>query len=119
MDDRLPNLTTEIFSFRSFADAQRARDALAGQGFEAGALHLRSIADEAGPVQGNFVSGNGRPADNRAPAGVIGSGEAPYPKNFNPVVDRGSELLEVLVHSDEERRKAHEVAAACGGVEPA
>ena len=106
------NLTTEIFSFRSLADAQRARDALAGQGFGKDALHLRSIADEAGPVQGNFVSGNGRPADPGAPQGVIGSGDEPYPKNFDPVVDRGSQLLEVEVRSDEERRRAHE-AAAC------
>lgn len=113
------NLTTEIFSFRSLADAQRARDALAQCGFEAGALHLRSIADEAGPVQGNFVSGDGRPADGGPQDGVIGSGDEPYPKNFERVVDRGSELLEVEVHSDEERRKAHDVAAAHGGVEPA
>ena len=112
------NLTTEVFSFRSLAEAERARAALLEQGFAKDALHLRSIADEAGPVQGNFVSGNGRPADPEAPVGVIGSGQEPYPKNFNPVVDRGSQLLEVETHSDEQRRQAHDIAAAHGGVEP-
>ena len=113
------NLTTAVFSFGTLAEAQRARDALLEQGFGKDALHLRSIADEAGPVQGNFVSGNGRPADSQAPVGVIGSGQEPYRKNFNPVVDRGSQLLEVEAHSDEDRRKARDIAAANGGVEPA
>lgn len=41
--------------FDSFSIAHQARDALLAAGIDASAIHLRTLEDDGGPVQGNFV----------------------------------------------------------------
>jgi hypothetical protein len=46
---------TLVRIYNSFSNAQRAREALLGSGFSPASVHLDSTADEAGPVDGNFI----------------------------------------------------------------
>jgi hypothetical protein len=52
----MQNAVVRIFDV--FERAQRARDALLNEGFDAGDILVSVANDEAGPVQGNFTVGN-------------------------------------------------------------
>jgi hypothetical protein len=91
-------------SFERFEDAGAARDALLTAGLAAGAVQLRVSDDEAGPVEGNFLVGNGRTEHGRPPGGVLAGAEVPYQENFRKVVPRGVHLLSVQL--DDEGRQA-------------
>lgn len=99
-----------IRSFERFEDALQARDSLITGGMPAGAVQLRVIEDEAGPVEGNFVSGNGRTSDGKTPAmGVLAGGDIPYDSNFANTVSRGVHLLIVEAADDTQRQQAESV----------
>lgn len=107
-----------IRSFDTFDAAQAARQALVQAGVPPGQLELRVIDDEAGPVQGNFVIGNGITTEGRPPQGVLAGGEVPYEPNFARLVNRGVHLL--LVHPGDgiDQDHAEQVLAQQGGVDP-
>jgi hypothetical protein len=81
-------------SFESFEAAQAVRTALIDAGLSADAVRIDVREDEAGPVEGNFMSGNGRGPSVTGP-GVVPdvSPKVPYETNFAKVVTRGVYLL--------------------------
>jgi hypothetical protein len=52
---RLTMEHTLVRSYDRFSEAEKARDALLGSGFPSSCVHLDSMLDEAGPVEGNAV----------------------------------------------------------------
>jgi hypothetical protein len=96
-------------TFGRFEDASSARDALVAAGLPPSAVAFRVIEDEAGPVEGNFVAGNGRTESGRTPArGILVGSEIPYDKNFADTVSRGGHLL--LVEPADEQQRAQALA---------
>ena len=85
-----------VQSFDRLDEAERARDALIASGFDQTSVHLDAREDEAGPVQGNFTVGDGKPY----------AGEDGYDRNFRKVESRGAILLRVEVASAEEQATA-------------
>jgi hypothetical protein len=85
-----------VVTFDRLDDAEAARERLIGAGFAAASIHLASREDEAGPVQGNFTVGDGRPDTHGNP----------YELNYEDVVQRGTLLMTVDVESDARRSEA-------------
>src|SRR5947209_5699400 len=83
--------TPLIHSFQSLDDADAARAALLDAGVPADAIELRVINDEAGPVEGNFLVGNG--LDQRESQRQDTDDPNPYKANFQNAVTRGVFLL--------------------------
>ena len=82
-----------VRSFSSYEACCAAREAVIAAGVSAEAVELRVIDDEAGPVEGNFLVGNGRRMHDSPPAAVKTGPEVPYDSNFRHVVRRGAYLL--------------------------
>ena len=105
-------------TFESFDTAQQARDALLAAGLQASQLSLEATADEAGPVEGNFLVGNGRDAGDETPDQPLPSGADPiYQRNFQRTVDRGSYRLVVEVSDTKQRDAASQVLDRFGGID--
>ena len=118
-------------SFDSFEHAEAARTALLAAGVAPGTIRVEVLQDEAGPVEGNFLVGNGRPtagADSLIAPG--GGPDAPYEHNLSKVITRGVYLL-VVDTVEPTRRPSMEallaqspgldvrgVARGAGGAEP-
>ena len=107
--------TPLICSFERFEDAELARARVLAQGLPAAAVALRVIDDEAGPVEGNFVSGNGRPERSSPPDAVVTGGVIPYERNFARTVSRGVVLLSVDVGDGAQRQRLATLLAGHGG----
>lgn len=105
-------MQTMLRTFEAYAHAQQAREALLGTGFSPEAVRLESIDDEAGPVEGNFVIGNGRGVNDESPA------QPDYCSNFERTVERGVHLLVIAVQDDAQRRRVDELVSPLGGVDP-
>ena len=90
-----------IRSFSSLEEATAAQAALLADGVDAQAVELRVIDDEAGPVEGNFVIGNGRTAHGGPPGGIRTGPQVPYEENFQDSVHRGGFLLIVSVAQEQ------------------
>lgn len=103
--------------FERFADAEHARSALLAAGFEPASVHLSALEDEAGPVEGNFVAGNGRTARGRT--GVLRSPtddqDQPYELNYAEVVYRGVHVLAIDADDEERRRLGADILDGLGG----
>lgn len=99
---------TLLRSFARFEDARSARDQLVAAGLPASAVEVRSLEDEAGPVEGNFAIGNGRVAR--------GSRDA-YDLNFAPA-SQGTNLLVVEVEDHALRDRAESMLEGLGGTDP-
>lgn len=112
-------MATCLFSFSNLADAQSARDSLVDAGFPPECIRLRSASDEAGPVEGNFVIGNGRTAQGTEPARTVTGGDEPYDRNLARQVDHGTQLMEADVASATDARRALALAQEYGGVDVA
>jgi len=118
-------------SFDSFEHAEAARAALVDAGVPTEAVRIEVLQDEAGPVEGNFLVGNGRPTAGAASRAAPGGGpDAPYEHNLSKVITRGVYLL-VVDTVDPARRASMEallanspgldvrgVAREAGGAEP-
>ncbi|AKJ27517.1 hypothetical protein [Caldimonas brevitalea] len=109
-----------VRSYDDFSAAEAAREALLQSGFPAEAVHLTVRDDEAGPVEGNFVAGNGK----RGPTGWIdalkGFGtdkDYTYEHNFADSVQRGVYLLTVDADDDQLRSLAGDILARSGAVD--
>jgi len=100
-----PNIRT----FSSFEDATAAQQALASAGVPRDLMEVRVLDDEAGPVQGNFIVGNGATTHGGAPGGVRTGPEVPYEQNFREVVRRGAYML--VVQAPESNERALELEA--------
>jgi hypothetical protein len=97
--------------FDRYEDAEQARSALLAAGFASDQVRLQCNEDEAGPVEGNFLVGNGRRGGR---AGGVSSrsaehGDLPYELNYDHPELRGLNLLLLDVPSDEQRRRAEEI----------
>lgn len=108
-----------IRSFSSLEEASAARDAVVARGIDRDAVELRVLEDEAGPVEGNFLVGNGRTLDGGRPGAVKGGPDIPYEDNFRDVVRRGSCLLVVNVLNDSSRQAATAALEPFEGTTPA
>ena len=102
--------------FDRYEDAEQARSALLAAGFGPGQVRLQCNEDEAGPVEGNFLVGNGRRAGR---GGGVSSraadhGDLPYELNFDHPELRGLNLLLLDVLGDEQRVRAEEVLGGFG-----
>jgi hypothetical protein len=97
-------------SFARFEDLEAARAQLLAAGLAPEAVQVRVVDDEAGPVEGNFVSGNGRMAPGgRATADVKTGAAVDYARNFAATAARGAHLLVVAAADDAQRVRAVEV----------
>lgn len=107
-----------IRSFGSLEAATAARQALLDAGVAPEQAELRVIEDEAGPVEGNFVIGNGVTTEGRPPRGVLVGGEVPYGPNFARTVARGVHLLLVHGLTAAQREQAEALLLTHGGTDP-
>ena len=110
-----------IYSFPRLEDAVAARNSLLSAGVDPVEMEIRVIADEAGPVEGNFLVGNGRDArDDTAETGNQGGPDAPpYAANFTDVGTRGLHLLVVGPEDQQVLDRAAAVLRDSGGVDAA
>lgn len=99
---------TLLRSFARFEDARSARDRLVAAGLPPSAIEVRSLEDEAGPVEGNFAIGNGRLAR--------GSRDA-YHLNFADA-SQGTNLLVVEAEDEAQRDQAVATLDGLGGTDP-
>ncbi len=105
-------------TFDDFDTATQARDALLAAGLQASQLNLQATGDEAGPVEGNFLVGNGRDAGDETPPEPLPSGADPiYHRNFHRTVNRGTCRLVVEVRDASQRDTANQVLDRFGGVD--
>jgi hypothetical protein len=102
-----------IRSFSSFDEACAAREALVGAGVPREHAQVRVLDDEAGPVEGNFLVGNGRTAHGGFRAAVMTEPEVSYDDNFRNVVRRGAYLL--IVEGAADRTDADAIGAVLAG----
>ena len=102
--------------FDRYEDADHARSALLAYGLDTVQVRLQSNEDEAGPVEGNFLVGNGRRSGRGAGVSRSGAehGDLPYERNFGRPELRGLHLLLVDVPVDEQRRAAEEILEGFG-----
>jgi hypothetical protein len=109
-----------IFVFDDFAQAQRAREALLEAGWDESQVGFDAGEDEAGPVQGNFVSGNidtdTGPIE-RAFNAAIGADNHTYAGNYDKTGLRGLYRLRVGVDDAEQGRRGAAIASGFGGTD--
>ncbi len=106
--------------FRSFSDAQAAREALIAAGFDKEQVSLSARHDEAGPVENNFAIGNGAedPSLGAAPSpDTGGESDNPYQRNFGGSVDQGVFVLTVDAGDGAKQQTATDVMSRCGAVD--
>jgi len=106
-------------SFGTLDEMMAARQALLAAGLPADRIETRVIQDEAGPVEGNFLVGNGRTTHGGPPGAVLAGPEVPYEENFSRTVTRGGHLLLVHAVGAAQRDQAQQVLASHPGVDPA
>ena len=96
-----------MVSYDDFGRAVRAHEALRGLGLTPQRLEQRAQHDEAGPVEGNFVSGNGRPGSriDGVVTEVPGGADVPYDLNFARQIERGANLLVVRPRDADEKAR--------------
>jgi hypothetical protein len=119
MPTQTPSQEPLLRTFGTLDEATAARNALAEAGLPPDTLEVRVIEDEAGPVEGNFLIGNGRSLEGRPSTGVLAGGEVPYGPNFSHTVARGGHLLMVKVRDQAQRELAHRVLQRLQAVDPA
>ena len=106
--------------FASLPNAEEAREALLAAGFDASRLHLSARHDEAGPVEGNFLIGNGKDdAQRRAGFTPATGGEShnPYQHNFATPIESGVFMLTVDAEDHAQSEKAAEIMGRRGAVD--
>ena len=106
-----------LISFDTFEAACAARDELVAAGLPPAAVQLREMEDEAGPVEGNFVIGNGRSVAAGRGADVRADGDFPYAANFANTAARGVHLLVVEVIDEAQRAQAAGILRRFQGVD--
>ncbi|RZI54368.1 MAG: hypothetical protein EOP12_03270 [Pseudomonas sp.] len=97
-----------VRSFATLKRAEAARSAVLSLGVSPDAVQLQVLQDEAGPVEGNFLVGNGREASDDTSA---------YKANFANQVARGSCLLVLITIPDDQRSKVEAALKEFGGAD--
>jgi hypothetical protein len=97
-----------VRSFAMLERAEAARTAVLSLGLSPDAVQLQVLQDEAGPVESNFVVGNGRAAPDDTSA---------YAANFADPVARGTCLLMLSTIPDDKRSKVEAALNEFGGVD--
>ncbi len=97
-----------VRSFATLERAEAARSAVLSLGVSPDAVQLQVLQDEAGPVEGNFLVGNGREAPDDT---------STYAANFANPVARGSCLLVLITIPDDQRSKVEAALIEFGGVD--
>jgi hypothetical protein len=101
--------------FDRYEDAEQARSALLAAGFAPGQVRLQCNEDEAGPVEGNFLVGNGRrPGRAGGVSSAADHRDLPYELNYDHPELRGLHLLLLDAPSDEQRARAEEILGGFG-----
>lgn len=98
--------------FGRFSDAEQARNQLLAAGFEKDQVQLTSNDDEAGAVQGNFVTGNADSERDRSGgylAPMAGPDDHVYERDFKEVVQRGNYVLMVAPGNDDQEARAKDI----------
>ena len=107
-----------VRTFDDLEDSQAARAALIEVGFDADRIELTVLQDEAGPAEGNFVSGNGAVSTGGNTAfKPEPPSDDPYRQDYQPVRYRAGHVLVVAVTSDEESRRAERALEPFGGID--
>jgi hypothetical protein len=94
--------------FGVFEEAEKAREQLLAAGFDREQVQLNSNDDEAGAVQGNFISGDTDSERDRSGGyfdPMAGPDDHVYERDFKDVVQRGHYIL--MVEPDGEEQAAH------------
>lgn len=98
--------------FGRFSDADQARNQLLAAGFEKEQVQLTSNEDEAGAVQGNFVTGNADSEGDRS-GGYLDPMSGPddhvYERDFKEVVQRGNYILMVAPGNEDQETQARAI----------
>jgi hypothetical protein len=117
VEDVVDRLLTRVFE--GVEAAAEARRALVEAGLAPDQIAIRPLTDEAGPMDANFITGNGRDDASRATSdgtpGFVGS----YAANFQPGQESTRCVLEVDAHDEQQRRRADDVLNAARGAQPA
>ncbi|HEX6363008.1 MAG TPA: hypothetical protein VFZ93_08630 [Albitalea sp.] len=107
-----------IVSFARFEDLAAARERLLAAGLAPGAVQAHVADDDGGPVEGNFVSGNGRPAPGgRATADVRTGAAVDYDRDFATTAARGAHVLVVEPADDAQRAQVAEILGGFDAVD--
>ena len=95
-----------VRSFSTFEHAEAAKTAVLSFGVSPDAVQLQALQDEAGPVEGNFLVGNGR----------VSPDKSAYESNFANAVAHGSCLLVLSAIPDGRRSEIEAALNELGGV---
>ena len=95
-----------VRSFSTFEHAEAAKAAVLSLGVSADAAQLQMLQDEAGPVEGNFLVGNGRASPD----------SSAYESNFAHTVAHGSCLLVLSAVPNNQRSEIEAALNELGGV---
>lgn len=113
---------TLVRVYDSFYDAEQAREALLVSGFPPSCVHLDSTADEAGPVDGNFIleykdMDHGK-ADDNSPLDSLFSRDDPNEGlGRSEVIWRGIVMLTVEADDDDQFTLASDIAKRFGAID--
>jgi hypothetical protein len=99
----------QVQTFSSLQDAHAAVEALAAAGLPRDQLQLIVREEEAGPVAGNFLIGNGETTHGGRPGAVRTGSEVPYEENFRDTSYRGAYLLVLARMDDHQMARAQAV----------
>jgi hypothetical protein len=102
-------VNTIVRVYDSLLDAERVRNELLAADFSSACVQLSSRDDEAGPVEGNFITGNGSNEKKGRPDVfyyLIGREDTSYEHNYANVVQRGSYVLTVEVNDENQELRA-------------
>lgn len=96
-----------VWVFDRLDDAELARTSLLASGLSQQQLHVEAIADEAGPVQGNFQEGNSVHEPD-------GDSRHTYEHDYAKVENRGTFLLQVVC-TPQQNTEASAIISRLGG----
>jgi hypothetical protein len=105
-------VNTVVRVYDKFLDAENARKELLASDFSPSCVHLSSEDDEAGPVEGNFITSDN--AKDKKGIGdvfyyLVGTEDTAYHTNYDDVVQRGSFVLTVESDDDAQLMRASSI----------
>lgn len=117
----MPNPLVRVY--RNLAAAEQARTQLLASGFLADHVHLSARDDEAGPVEGNFIVGNGI-GDERHRRGIGASLDSSsrfnndiYEQDYQSQASGGNYVLLVDAEAEPDRQRACDIMDRLGAVD--
>lgn len=109
------NILVRVYDL--FANAEQARNALLASGFSSDSVQLTSNADEAGPVEGNFIleyKDAANAHDRSALDSLLNRDDPNEGLGRQKVAWRGNYLLTVDAQDDEQFTRASEITRRFG-----